>query len=238
MSKQFLGVIAAIIVVFVGVAVFSGNKSNSNSSSSSKGTPTNHVIGKGSTGVTLVEYGDYQCPFCGQYYPILKQVQAEFNDQIKFQFRNFPLQSLHRNAFAGARAAEAADSQGKYWEMHDLLYQNQDPAGASGWVASSSPLNDYFVGFAKQLNLNVDKFKSDYASDKVNGAINADMAAGNKLGITGTPTFYIDGKKVEISQSLSEFEKVIKAEIAKKGSASKSDSASQPQTTTPAPANP
>src|SRR4051812_15866432 len=112
MSKQFLGVIAAIILVFVGIFAFSGNKSNNGSSGSSgKGELTQHVTGKGTTGVTLVEYGDYQCPFCGAYYPILKQVTNEFGDQIKFQFRNFPLPSLHQNAFAGARAAEAASQQ-------------------------------------------------------------------------------------------------------------------------------
>src|SRR4051812_27792610 len=165
MSKQFLGVIAAIILVFVGIFAISSHKNSDGSSNSTKGQPTSHVIGKGTTGVTLVEYGDYECPFCGQYYPILKQVQAEFNDQIKFQFRNFPLQSLHRNAFAGARAAEAAAMQNKFWEMHDALYQSQDPNGQQGWVASSAPLDQYFVSFAKQLGLNVDRFKQDYASD-------------------------------------------------------------------------
>jgi protein-disulfide isomerase len=229
MSKQFLGVIAAIILIFAGIFAFSGH--NNSPGSSAKGQLTNHVIGKGSTGVKLVEYGDYECPFCGQYYPIVKQVQTEFNDQIFFQFRNFPLVSLHKNAFAGARAAEAAGLQNKFWEMHDALYQSQDPQGASGWVASNDPLDQYFVDFAKQLGLNVDKFKQDYTSDKVNGAINADSAEGNKLGITGTPTFFIDGKKVEIGQSVAEFEKVINAEIAKKGSAASSGTTSQTTST-------
>jgi len=229
MSKQFLGVIAAIILVFAGIIAFTGH--NDKNSSTKGQQPSNHVIGKGSTGVKLVEYGDYECPFCGQYYPILKQVQTEFNDQIFFQFSNFPLVSIHKNAFAGARAAEAASLQNKFWEMHDLLYENQDPNGASGWVASNDPLDQYFVNFAQQLGLNVNQFKQDYTSDKVNGVINADMDAGNKLGITGTPTFFIDGKKVEIGQSVQEFEKVINAEIAKKGSATNSGTTSQTQST-------
>lgn len=212
MSKQFLGVIAAIILIFIGIAIFSGDKSSDKSPSSGKGTPTNHVVGKGTTGVTLVEYGDFQCPFCGAYYPVLKQVKAEFGDQIKFQFRHFPLQSIHRNAFAGSRAAEAAGLQGKFWEMHDLLYENQ-----TAWSESSST-NTIFEAYAKQIGLNVDQFKQDFTSDKVNASINADMAAGNKLNITGTPTFFIDGKKVDIGQSVADFEKVIKAEIAKKAS--------------------
>jgi protein-disulfide isomerase len=214
MSKQFLGVIAAIILIFVGIAAFSGNKSNDNgSSSSSKGKLTEHVIGQGTTGVTLVEYGDYQCPYCGAYHPILKQVQAEFNDQIKFQFRNFPLVSLHPNAFAAARAAEAAALQNKFWEMHDQLYENQDQ-----WKSSKSP-SGIFEQYAKLLGLNVNQFRQDYTSDKVNAAINADSAEANKLKVTGTPTFFINGKKVEIGASVQEFEKIIKAEIAKKAPA-------------------
>ena len=128
-----------------------------------------HVEGNTKSGITLVEYGDYQCPFCGQYFPIVKQVQAEFNDQIAFQFRNFPLVSVHQNAFAGARAAEAAALQGKFWEMHDLLYQNQ-----SQWSEGGDPTS-FFKQYALQLGLNVDQFNKDYASTKVNNAINADM---------------------------------------------------------------
>jgi protein-disulfide isomerase len=215
MSKQFIGVIVAVILLFVGVFALTGNKSDSGGSKSNSKTLTQHVEGKGTTGVTLVEYGDYQCPFCQQYYATVKQVQTEFNDQIKFQFRNFPLVSIHQNAFAGARAAEAASLQGKFWEMHDTLFENNDPQGASGWVASSTPTT-FFNQFAQQLGLNVDQFKKDYASSKVNDLVNADMAEGNRLGITGTPTFFVDGKKVQVSNDVASFEKVIKAEIAKK----------------------
>jgi protein-disulfide isomerase len=221
MSKQFMGVIAAIILIFVGVAVFSGNKSNDKSSAKTGGKLTQHVIGNGTTGVTLVEYGDYQCPFCGQYYPILKQVQQEFNDQIKFQFRNFPLVSIHQNAFAGARAAEAAGLQDKYWEMHDLLYENQVT-----WSEGRDP-NSYFEQYAKQLGLNLAQFRQDYASSEINDLINADMAEGNRLKITGTPTFFLDGKQVQVGQDVTAFEKVIKAEIAKKAAATGAASTGQ-----------
>jgi len=219
MSKQFWGVIIIILAIAGGIIAFSGNKPDSSSKNSN--TLTNHVEGKGSTGVTLVEYGDYQCPFCGQYYPIVKQVQAEFADKIFFQFRNFPLISAHPNAFAGARAAEAAALQNKFWEMHDLLYENQ-----SVWSGTTDPTT-LFKSYAQQLGLNATRFQTDYASSKVNDLINADMAEGNKLQITGTPTFFIDGKKVEISGSVASFEKVINAEIAKKGSASNAGSTSQ-----------
>lgn len=213
MSKGFLAVVIVVILAFVGYFAFSGSKSSDNKggkSSTSKGSPTEHVEGKGQTGIKLVEYGDYQCPFCEQYYPIAKQVAAEFNDQIYFQFRNFPLVNIHQNAFAGARAAEAAALQGKFWQMHDTLYENQKQ-----WSESSNP-NQYFKQYAQQLGLNVSRFDKDYSSNKVNDSINADMAEGNKLGIQGTPTFFLDGKKIEVNADISSFETQIKAAIAKK----------------------
>ena len=221
MSKQFWGVIVLVVIIFAGIFFLTGNKkANAPSSSSSSGgsSLTNHVEGKGKSGIKLVEYGDYECPYCGAAYPVIKQVVGDLSDQIFFQFRNFPLTQLHQNAFAGARAAEAASLQNKFWQMHDMLYDNQDPSGKSGWVASNDPLNKYFVDFAKQLGLNVDKFKTDYQSSQVNDAVNADLAEGKKLNIQGTPTFFIDGKKIELpySQGASAVENIINAEIAKK----------------------
>ena len=209
MSKKFLAILAAIVIIFAGIVIVSGN-SNNKKSGGSAGTLTQHIEGQGKTGVTLVEYGDYQCPFCGQYFPIVKQVQAEFNQQIFFQFRNYPLVSVHQNAFAGARAAEAAGLQKKFWEMHDALYETQ-----TQWSAASDPTS-FFTQYAQQLGLNVTQFKTDYASTKVNDLINADLAEGNKLNITGTPTFFLDGKQVNVSETASSFENLINAEIAKK----------------------
>ncbi len=223
MSKQFMAILAAIILIFVGIAVFGGKSNTPSSSKSSSSTPTSHVEGQGKDGITLVEYGDYQCPYCGQYYPIVKQVQAEYNTQISFQFRNFPLVSLHPNAFAGARAAEAAGLQDKFWQMHDLLYEQNDAYYNGGeppnsWIGASDP-TPYFNAFAQQLGLNVTQFKTDYASDTVNNLITADEAAGNKLGVNATPSFYLDGKAVSPGESVSAFEQLINAEIAKKAKA-------------------
>lgn len=213
MNKGFWGVIAAIVVVFGVVFALTSHKS-SNSSSSGPAKPTSHIEGSAKTGVTLVEYGDYQCHFCGQYYPIVKQVAAQYNDQIQFQFRNLPLTQIHPNAFAGARAAEAAALQGKFWEMHDLLYENQDPNGRSGWVASSNPVDEYFVGYAKQIGLNTTKFKADFASSRVNNAINADIAEFKKTGAEmATPAFFLDGKHINPGYNVADFQKAIDAEI-------------------------
>ena len=133
MDKRFLAIIGVIVVVFGGILLFGGNKGGNGSGGSSSAKPTNHVEGDTSSKVTLVEYGDFECPICGEYYPTVKQVEQKYASTVKFQFRNLPLSSVHPNAFAGARAAEAAANQGQFWGMHDLLYENQDPNGASGW---------------------------------------------------------------------------------------------------------
>ncbi|HEX7633327.1 MAG TPA: thioredoxin domain-containing protein [Candidatus Saccharimonadales bacterium] len=220
MSKQFWGVIAVIVLVFVGIFALTGNKSDSKTKSSS-GTPSQHVKGAGTTGVKLVEYGDFQCPYCEQYSSTVQNVVNGYGDKITFQFRNFPLTSLHQNAFAAARAAEAAALQSKYWEMHDTLYLSSN---WQQWTAASDAV-PYFNQYAQQLGLNVAQFKKDYGSSKVNDTINADMAEGNKLNITGTPTFFLDGKKIEVNNTIDSFKKVINAEIAKKAPATADNSA-------------
>lgn len=200
MSKGFLGIIIAITLVFVGILAFGGDKSDNSSKTSDSKAATSHIQGAGTAGVTLVEYGDFQCQYCALYHPVLKQVKAKYGDQIRFQFRHFPLVSLHPNAFAAARAAEAAGNQDKFWEMHDKLFESQ-----TQWATAKDP-NAVFSQYAQQLNLDVTKFKADAASSKANNAINADIATGEKLNIDSTPSFYLDGKKIEVGIQLSSFE--------------------------------
>lgn len=215
MDKRFLATLAVIIVILGGI-FFITNHKKASAPSDSAATATNHVEGQGKSGVKLTEYGDYECPACYEYYPILKQVYAKYSDQIYFQFRNYPLVQIHKNAFAGARAAEAADLQGKYWQMHDLLYNNQDPNGQSGWVASDSPLT-FFTQFAQQLGLDTTKFSKDYASTEVNGRINKDTAIAQSLNFSGTPSFTINGDAISAPQpTVDAFSKIIDAAIAKK----------------------
>ncbi len=211
MSKTFWAVIAIIVIIFGGIVLFKGNKDDSGINTAAT-KPTNHLIGNTSSKVKLVEYGDYQCPYCGQFYPIVKQVQQKYNDQIAFQFRNLPLNQRHKNAFAAARAAEAAGIQGKYWEMHDALYQNQQTWGEADGAQS------IFEQYAQQLGLNVTKFKSDSASNAVNGTINADIQAFLKTGnVESTPTFLLDDKKITPGYSVDQFSKYIDAELKAKG---------------------
>lgn len=223
MDKRLLGILAIIAAIFIGVAVFtSGSSSNSTSSTSGSGSQsTNHTEGQGKSGVKLVEYGDYECPVCEVYYLPLKQVAAKYDSQIYFQFKNLPLVQIHQNAFAAARAAEAAGLQDKYWQMHDKLYENQ-----SAWVSASKP-QTIFDQYAQDIGLDVNKFKQDYAGSQVNSSINADVADFKKTGQDqGTPTFFLDGKYISNSQlvdqngqpSVSKFSQIIDNEIASKAS--------------------
>lgn len=214
MNKSFWAIIAAIIVIFGGIILFNGKDAKAPTSSNSNAKPTEHIIGEGQSGVTFTEYADYQCPYCAQFYPVVKEVVEKYKDQIHFQYRNLPLLQVHKNAMAAARAAEAANIQGKFWEMHDLLYENQ-----SVW-AQSGDASKLFEQYAQQLGLNVSKFKQDASSSKVNDIINADIAAFNKTGNdVSTPTFFIDGKKVQpTGLTVEDFAKLLDPAIAKKKS--------------------
>jgi protein-disulfide isomerase len=193
MSGRFWAIIGIIAVVFVGILVFSGNKDDKQQGTNNKAATSNHLKGNTESKVKLVEYGDFQCPTCRAYFPILKEVFNKYQDRVSFQFRNLPLTQIHNNAFAGARAAEAASKQGKFWEMHDLLYQNQ-----TSWSGSNNPLES-FKQYAKQLKLDVNKFGTDFASKDVNTTINADISAfkATKADLA-TPTFFLNGKKLEL----------------------------------------
>ncbi len=192
MSKRFMLVLAVIVLAFIGLSITSKKKAAApTNSSSTSNQPTNHVTGLGKKNVTLIEYGDYQCPACGAYYPVVKKLVDKYQSDIFFQFRNFPLSSIHPNAFAGARAAEAAGKQNKYWEMHDKLYEEQKT-----WSAANNS-KSYFEQYAQDLGLDVAKFTTDFSSDDVNNSINSDITAGNAIGANSTPTFVLEGKKIE-----------------------------------------
>lgn len=148
-------------------------------------TDKDHIQGIKTAPLELVEYGDYQCPSCGESYLILKKVQQRLGNNLKFIFRNFPL-AEHPDAFGAAMAAEAAALQNKFWEMHDLLYENQLYLGS-----------DYLRGYAENLGLNMDQFEKGLRSDALATKIEADFEAGEKSGVTGTPNFYINGKKYD-----------------------------------------
>lgn len=207
MNKQFLAIIVIVIGALFGV-LFVTNKNKKtdtgSSSSSSSAQTSEHVVGAGKKNVTLIEYGDFQCPACKSYFPLVEEVRKTYGDDIKFQFRHFPLTQIHPNAFVGSRAAEAAGKQGKFFEMYNLLYENQ-----SEWSSSSNP-TPILEGYASQLSINIDQFKKDMMSAETSSVINADIKAAQAIGATSTPTFVINGKRVEENpRSIEDFKKLI-----------------------------
>ncbi len=220
MDRRFLSILAALVVIFAGIFIFSQHSSNKSNGSPSAAQPSNHVIGDGTKNVTLVEYGDYQCSACEGFEPMIEQVRTAYGKDIHFQFRNLPLSALHPNAFAAARAAEAASLQNKFWEMHDALYNQTN---WQAWTVSSSPI-DLFKVYAQQLGLDVNKFQSDFASEKVNSVIQADLGAFKKTGQQqATPSFFLDGTYLDNTKLLDQnnhplfakFQAILDAEIAK-----------------------
>lgn len=205
--NRFTVTLIALFIGFAGIFWFTKNKADAPTANRTV-EASNHVQGKGTKNVTLIEYGDFECPACGQYYPIIKQVKEKYKDDITFQFRHFPLVQIHRNAMAAHRAAEAAGKQGKFFEMHDLLYEGQ-----TIWKNSGNPAAN-FEGYATQLGLNLEQFKTDVASQEVNDIINADIRAGQAIGATSTPTFVLNGKKLEQNpRDLDSFNKLIEDAI-------------------------
>ncbi|WP_299291144.1 thioredoxin domain-containing protein [uncultured Mucilaginibacter sp.] len=145
-----------------------------------------HVQGSSNATIKLVEYGDYQCSYCGEAYPIIKAVQQTLGNDLELVFRNFPLPEVHPDAENAAKAAEAAALQNKFWEMHDMLYENQQQLD-----------EEHLVSFAKKIGLDVNQFKSDMQKSAVSDKIENDFESGVRSGVNGTPSFFINGKKYD-----------------------------------------
>ncbi len=144
--------------------------------------------------VTLVEFGDFECPACRSAFPVIDELKEDYGDEVQFVYRHFPL-SFHKNAELAARASEAAAKQGKFWEMHDMLFEKQ-----SDW-ADSSKAESIFLDYAREIGLDIDKYKEDIKSDAVKQKVQRDIASAGTQ-VTGTPTFFLDGEKVQNYSSL------------------------------------
>ena len=208
--KKSLPFVIIVIVLVAGIAAFMvfGRKKTNDSNNAFVATPAQVSVSaatplpqasptatipiekpnvKVSSPVVLEEYGDYQCPPCGLLYPVLKDIEHEYGKQLQIVFHHFPLTKIHKNAMNAARAAEAARNQGKFWEMHDRLYRNQN-----AWKDLDDP-RPMFIQYARELGLYTDRFTRDLDSPDVEQRIAADMQKGTSIGITGTPTLLIDG---------------------------------------------
>jgi protein-disulfide isomerase len=142
------------------------------------------------TVVTLEEFGDYQCPPCGELHPTLKRLKSQYGPNLNFIFRNYPLTEIHKNALLAAQAAEAARVQGRFWEMHDLLYETQKV-----WSDDVNP-KPIFIKFARDIGLDTDRFGRDLGNEEVKLRIEADQEAATKMGVNGTPTVFINGRRL------------------------------------------
>ncbi|HEX8292562.1 MAG TPA: thioredoxin domain-containing protein [Pyrinomonadaceae bacterium] len=198
-------IIGVVLVAVIAAVVLMSRQSASNSApaqnaaagqspqtprmSPQPGAPNPYAKGNASARVTLEEFSDFQCPACGGLEPGLKRVMKEYDDRVRFVFRNFPLQ-MHKYAFLAARAAEAAGLQGKFWEMHDMLYDNQKE-----WSDSMEP-RVQFDSYATRLGLDVQRFKADMERQDLAERVKADLLRGNALGVKGTPTVYINGREI------------------------------------------
>jgi len=150
-----------------------------------------HIQGPGDAPVTLVEYGDYECPYCGEAYPIVKQIQERMGERLRFVFRNFPISTAHPHAEFAAEAAEAAAAQDRFWEMHDHLYEHQQRLRA-----------DDLRSYAQAIELDVDLFDKELEEHVHADRVHEDFLSGVRSGVNGTPTFFINGVRHDDSYDL------------------------------------
>jgi protein-disulfide isomerase len=148
--------------------------------------PKDHAQGPETAPVTLVEYGDFECPHCGRAYLMIKNIQRLMGQRLRFVFRHFPLTQIHPMAEPAAEAAEAAGAQGKFWEMHDLLFENQQ---------SLDP--EYLLGFAEELDLDTERFTRELEEGVYRERVREDFMTGVRSGVNGTPSFFINGVRYD-----------------------------------------
>ena len=206
MPKELKIVFGILTVVVIAVIVILASQNTPAATSEKLIGSAIHMTSKKDAKVTIVVFGDYECPACGVAHPVTKQVVKDYanNPEVNFVFRNFPLPQ-HTHALISAQAAEAAGAQGKFWEMHDMLYEHQ-----SDWVTSTDSLA-IFETYATQLGLDVQKFKQDVSTNAYQSVINKDMADATALNVQWTPSIYINGVLEQKIPSLAEFKSKIDA---------------------------
>lgn len=187
MDKRFIIILGVIIAVFVGVVAF--GKVSQPPAPTSEGS--SNYYGNLESKVELTEFVDFQCEACYGYYPTVKQIKEKYKDTVKFRVRYFPISNSHQYARMAASYAEAAAKQGKFWEMHDKIFEGQKT-----WETAKNP-STYFDSYAQEIDLDMEKMKSDQGSTLTSATINADLAAVKQLGGDGTPTFVLNGKKID-----------------------------------------
>ncbi len=179
------------------------------------GNIADHIFGNTASKVTLIEYADFQCPGCATINPTIVEIRNYYKDQVQFIFRNFPLSTIHPNAKLAAASAEAAGLQGKYWEIHDKIYEDQ--ANWSNLIGDDR--TNFFKKYANDFSLDADKFLADISSNSINSKINYDYALGVKSGVDATPSFFLNGTKVDtkVWGDIEQLKGLINGELEKAG---------------------
>lgn len=217
-KKFILGIIGITVLVFAGIILLASKTTTTQNGETALSDDKKALLeiasddwikGNKDANVVIVEYLDFECEACGAYYPLVKQLSEEFKNDVAFVNRYFPLQG-HKNSLTSASAVEAAGKQGKYWEMHNILFENQKT-----WGEKQSPDPSIFEGYAQQIGLNMDQFKKDVASQEVKDRVNRDKNSGTRLGVSGTPSFYLNGEKIPNPKGPDDFKSFIQAAIAK-----------------------
>jgi protein-disulfide isomerase len=204
----FVAILGAGLVLFVGnVLSRDGTGGTSLVFDMPVDVETEWVKGNPDAEVTLIEYADFQCPACAGVIPVVNSLLESYGDEFRFVYRHFPL-AFHNNAIPAARASEAAGKQEKFFEMHDLLYENQDE-----WSSARNP-DSIFLGYAEELELDLEAFEVAYESDETLSRIEADRDEAREFAITGTPTFFVNGKLVRFTTSYAPLVEAIETAIA------------------------
>ena len=199
--------VLALALAIIGVVQFNQPPDSNQDNLVVPASQLEHFKGNASAKVVLVEHSDFQCPACANFYPVIRQLSDEFGDRVKFVYKHFPLRSVHKNADASARASLAAAKQGKFWEMHDKLFENQ-----KRW-SDAFNAETLFVNYAGELGLDADQFRKDLRADDVRERVEQDYQSAISLGLSGTPTFILNGAKLS-NQSYEGFREKILAAIA------------------------
>jgi protein-disulfide isomerase len=204
--------IGVAIVIFAIVGFSRSGDQDSNNSDQPKIittaiTTADWVKGNPDAKVTLIEYSDFQCPACLSYVPIIKELVSEFGNDIQFVYRHFPLKGTHPNAAPAARAAEAAGQQGKFWEMHDQLFNNQ-----TSWAGLFSAKKS-FITYAEKIGLDINQFETDYDSKEIIKKVDDQYESALAIGLNSTPSFLINGKRINNPRTLEDFRALIQAAL-------------------------
>lgn len=217
----FLVVVTAAVII---AGAYSGGGAGSTNASSTFVATTAPPItsadwteGNPNAKVSLIEYGDFECPACGEYFPLMQQLLSNYSSTVLFVFRNFPLTTIHPFAEIGAQAAEAAGLEGgasKYWAMHDLLYTDQQQWSTNTALTPQQVVSQYFNGYAQSIGLNVSTFDADINTSSVMAKIQADVNGGNTAQVGHTPTFFVNLTQIPNPTSLQDFENTLNAAIA------------------------